>query len=137
MTCFSYAADGERNMNRSCTFFAEASDAARVFRSTRLMLSTMTLVSCCCPHCLVKVPLNQVSHAGTKWLHCSIFKVFCCAAARSGNRNAGPKPAAMPPAPAIFKKSLRDTPVPFFLLLIKASSVQVHNLFSACFENPV
>src|SRR5690349_15761596 len=47
-----------------------------------------------------------------------IFKVFCCAAARSGNKNAGPRPAATVPTPANLIKSLRDTPEPFFLSFI-------------------
>src|SRR5215467_13015578 len=121
MTWLSYAAVGERNMNRSWPFLADASDAARVGRSTKLMLSTITLVSFFCPHSTVYFLLNHSSQAGTKWLHWQIFNVFCWAAARSGNRNAGPSaPAAMPPAPAILIKSLRDTPVPFFFFsLIK------------------
>src|ERR1043166_8151975 len=102
-------------MKRSCPFLAWASDAARVFRSTRLILSTTTLGLCFCPHSTANFLLNHSSNAGTKWLHCKIFRVFCCAAALSGNRNAGPSdPAAMPPAPAILMKSLRLTPLPFF-----------------------
>src|SRR5215472_8334687 len=117
-------------MNRSCPFWAWASAAARALMVVKLMLSTTTVVLFFCPHSTVYFLLNHSSHAGTKWLHWQIFNVFCWAAARSGNRNAGPSaPAARLPAPAILMKSLRDTSVPFFLLLIKASSVQVHNLF--------
>src|SRR5579863_229294 len=102
-------------MNRSCPFCACASDAALAGRSTRLMLSTITLVLFFCPHCLVKVLLNHVSKAGTKWLHWRILSVFCWAAARSGNKNAGPIPAATAPAPVSLIKSRRDTLLPFFL----------------------
>src|SRR5262249_54043824 len=124
MTWFSYAAGGERNMKISWPFLAWASDAARVFRSTRLMLSTVTWVLCFCPHSTANFLLNHSSNAGTKWLHCKILSVFCWAAARSGNRNAGPSvPAAILPAPAILMKSLRDTPLPFFSSFISPSSV--------------
>ncbi len=40
-------------MNRSWPFFAETSEAARAFRSTRLMLSTMTFVLFFAPHSFV------------------------------------------------------------------------------------
>src|SRR5215470_17993593 len=87
------------------------------------MLSTVTLVLCFCPHSTANFLLNHSSNAGTKWLHCRILSVFCCAAARSGNRNAGPSdPAAIVPAPAILMKSLRDTPLPFFSSFIVPSS---------------
>src|SRR5579859_7826124 len=105
----------ERNINRSWPFLAATSAFPLVGRSTRLMLSTVTSVLFFCPHSTVYFLLNHSSQAGTKWLHCRIFSVFCCAAARSGNRNAGPSaPAAIVPAAPILKKSLRDTPLPFF-----------------------
>src|SRR5215469_3799129 len=106
-------------MNRSWPFLAWASDAALALIVVKLILSTTTFVLFFFPHSTVYVLLNHSSQAGTKWLHCKIFSVFCCAAARSGNRNAGPRaPAAIPPAPAILMKSRRDTPWPFFFLLI-------------------
>src|SRR5258707_7080294 len=124
-------------MKRSWPFLAWASDAARVLRSTRLMWSTTTLVLCFSPHCLAKVPSNQVSYAGTKWVHCKILSVCCCAAARSGNRNAGPSdPAAMPPAPAILMKSLRDTPLPFFSLIIPSSGHSASHLLFVALLGP-
>src|SRR6516225_153506 len=101
-------------MKRSWPFLADTSDAARVGRSTRLMLSTTTLVLFFWPHSFVKVPLNQVSYAGTKWLHCRIFSVFCWACARSGKRNAGPAPAASAPVPASLTNSRREIPRPRF-----------------------
>src|ERR1051326_495251 len=123
-------------MNRSWPFLACASDAARVFRSTRLMLSTVTLVLCFCPHSTANFLLNHSSNAGTKWLHCRIFSVFCCAAARSGNRNAGPSdPAAMVPAAPILKKSLRDTPLFFFSSFIFPSSGVPKAKFYSCSFN--
>src|SRR6267142_4098590 len=110
-------------MNRSWPFLAETSDAARVFRSTRLMLSTVTVVLFFWPHSTTYFLLNHSSHAGTKWLHCRIFRVFCWAAARSGNKNAVPIPAAAAePTPAIFMKSLRETPCPFFFAMISPPS---------------
>src|ERR1700682_6556632 len=113
-------------MKRSCPFFAEASEAAFAERSTRLMWSTMTFVSCFCPHCLQKVPSNQVSYAGTKWLHWSIFSVFCCAAAVSGNRKNGPEPtpAARAPVPVHLMKSRRDSPSCFFFAILLPSEKQ-------------
>src|SRR5947209_14443969 len=51
-----------------------------------------------------------------------IFNVFCCEAARSGNRKVVPMPAAMLVAPVILIKSLRDTPLPFFFSSIRLSS---------------
>src|SRR5262245_57523247 len=101
-------------MKRSCPFFAETSEAARAGRSTRLMLSTTTLVLFFCPHSLVYVLLNQVSQAGTKWLHWMIFSVFCCAAARAGKRKLAPTPVARAPAPVIFANSRRVNPRRFF-----------------------
>src|SRR6202008_4483955 len=101
-------------MKRSWPFFADTSDAARVPRSTRLMLSTTTLVLFFCPHSFVNVPLNQVSYAGTKWLHCRIFSVFCWACARCGKRKAGPAPAANAPVPASLTNSRREIPRPRF-----------------------
>src|SRR5215472_10234071 len=108
-------------MKRSWPFLAWASDAALALIVVKLILSTVTTVLFFFPHSTVYVLLNHSSQARTKWLHWQIFSVFCCAAARSGNRNAGPSaPAARPPAPAILIKSLRDTPVPFFFFsLIK------------------
>src|ERR1700682_1877484 len=114
-------------MKRSCPFFAEASEAAFAERSTRLMWSTMTFVSCFCPHCLQKVPSNQVSYAGTKWLHWSIFSVFRWAAAVSGNRKNGPEPtpAARAPLPVHLMKSRRDTPSCFFFAILVPSEEQM------------
>src|ERR1700747_3369141 len=110
MVTLSYDAGGERNMKRSWPFCADTSDAARVPRSTRLMLSTTTFVLFFCPHAFVNFPLNQVSYAGTKWLHCKIFRVFCCACARSGKRKAGPTPADSAPMPASLTNSRREIP---------------------------
>src|SRR5215472_15868927 len=102
-------------MKRSWPFCAETSEAARVARSTRLILSTTTFVLFFCPHSLVKLPLNHVSKAGTKWLHCRIFSVFCCAKARSGNKKEGPTLAANAPAPANLTNSRREIRLPRFL----------------------
>src|SRR5712692_6057521 len=49
------------------------------------------------PHCFAKTPSNHLSKPGTKWLHCRIFRLFCCARARSGNTKKGP--AAVPTTP--------------------------------------
>jgi len=78
-------------------------------------------------HCLQKVPSNQVSYAGTKWLHWSIFRVFCCAAAVSGNRKNGPEPtpAARAPLPVHLMKSLRDSPSCFFSAILLPSEKQM------------
>ncbi len=97
-------------MKRSWPFFAETSEAALAERSTRLMLSTITFVLFFWPHSLVKVLLNHVSQAGTKWLHCRIFSVFCCAWALSGKRKAGPSPVASAPAAVVLTNSLREIP---------------------------
>src|SRR5712691_2766749 len=126
-------------MKRSWPFCAEISDEALVLRSTRLMLSTITLLFFC-PHSLVKVSLNHLSQAGTKWLHWQIFSVFCWAAAFSGNRKAGPSPAATAPAPVYFMKSLRDTPWPFFFFAISSSSISAGrqpNQISPLFSEPL
>src|SRR5260370_14706309 len=114
-------------MNRSWPFCAEASEAAFAERSTRLMWSMMTFVSCFCPHCLQKVPSNQVSYAGTKWLHWRIFSVFCSTAARSGNRKKGPEPtpATRAPHPVHLMKSRRDSPSCFFLVMLLPSEEQM------------
>src|SRR5713101_1153515 len=112
-------------MKISWPFCAEISEAALVLSSVRLILSTITLVLFFSPHCLVKVLLNHVSQAGTKWLHWQIFKVFCCAAALPGNKKNGPlaAPRAMAPLPLHLMKSRREKPL--FLLL--AMSVLLSN----------
>src|SRR5467141_327650 len=84
----------------------------------------MTLVSCFCPHCLQKVPSNQVSYAGTKWLHWRIFSVFCSAAARSGNRKEGTAhaPTVRASLPVHLMEARRDSSwclfLPMSLLLL-------------------
>src|SRR5664279_2584879 len=119
-------------MKRSWPFFAETSDAARAARSTRLMLSTTTFVLFFWPHSFVYVPLNQVSQAGTKWLHWRIFNVFIWASARSGNRKAGPPtPAATAPPPASFANVRRVIPLDRALLdmlaPLRPSGLHNHN----------
>src|SRR5437762_12026787 len=94
MTRFSYAAGGDRNMNRSCPLLAAASAAARALISLTEMWSTMTSVLCFAPHSLVKVLSNHLSYAGTKWVHCTIFNVLRLAHARCGKRKAEVRPAA-------------------------------------------
>ena len=61
MTCFSYAAGGDRNMKRSWPFRAATSAAARALISPIAMWSTITSVSCFSPHSLVKTPSNHLS----------------------------------------------------------------------------
>src|SRR5260370_19325117 len=114
-------------MNRSSTFCAEASEAAFAERSTRLMGSAMTFVSCFCPHWLQTVPSNQVSYAGTKWLHWRIFSVYCATAARAGNRKKVPEPTPATSAPPAVHlvKTLRDGPSCCFLVMLLPSEVEM------------
>src|SRR5512132_496303 len=50
-----------------------------------------------------------------------IFRVFCCAAARAGNRKFAPTPAASAPDPVTFTKSRRLIPPLFFVFFIEKS----------------
>src|SRR5215471_15598272 len=45
-----------------------------------------------------------------KWLHWAIFNVFCCGAARAGNRKFAPTPAASAPVPVNWANSRRVNP---------------------------
>src|SRR5712692_712990 len=119
-------------MIRSWPFCADASAAARAGISFSEMWSTMTLVLFFWPHCGQNTPSNHLSYSGTKWLHWRIFRVFCCAAARSGKRKKGPTPAAPAanvPAPVSLMKSRRVSPRPFFLAM---SSFLLLRIFKPC-----
>src|SRR5918912_936882 len=116
MTCFSYAAGGERNMNRSCPFCAETSAAARALISPIEMWSTRTSVSCFSPHCLQKVPSNHLSYPGTKWLHWMILRVLRWARARRGASALPATPAASAAAPAVCTKRRRV--IVFFAMFV-------------------
>ena len=85
-------------MNRSCPCCADTSAAARELIAGMPTWSTITSVSFFCPHAFVYVLSNQVSYAGTKWLHCRILSVRCAARARLVTTN-GAAPAAIPAAP--------------------------------------
>src|SRR5205823_164920 len=59
-------------------------------------------------------------------LHWRIFRVFCCAAARSGNKKNGPDaaPRARAPLPVHLMKSRRDRPSCFFFAISLPSEEQ-------------
>src|ERR687888_1331557 len=115
MACFSYAAGGDRNMNRSWPFCAETSAAARALISPTEMWSTRTSVSCLSPHCLQNVPSNHLSYPGTKWLHWMILSVFRCARTRRGASALPATPAASAAPPAACTKRRRV--IVFFAIL--------------------
>src|SRR5690606_2138856 len=87
---------------RSCPEPAEISAATAAVRSARLMWSTTTSMPFAAPHSRAYWS-NQVSYAGTKWLHCKIRRLPppC---ARSSD---GPKAAAAAVAPEYLRKDLR------------------------------
>src|SRR5216683_783334 len=107
MTCFSNAAGGNLNKKRSWPLPAETSAAPRVLTSRAVTWSTLILTLWSWPHCFAKTPSNHLSKPGTKWLHCRIFRLFCCARARSGNTKKGPAAVPTTPVAAIWTKYLR------------------------------
>src|ERR1700761_3444960 len=109
----------------SCPDCAEASAAARAGTSCTGMWSTVTAILFLSPQSLANLS-NQVSNAGTKWLHCTIVSDLLSANARdtNGAERPGASQAAPPTAPEALRKLPRVTeqlclfpPDPIALLL--------------------
>src|SRR6185295_187497 len=112
------------NPKRSCPDPADTSAAARAGTFCTGTWSTVTAILFFSPQALAKLS-NQVSYAGTKWLHCTIESDLSAASdlEMNGAESKGAVPAAASVRPVDFKNRRRVTDPMRFLLILVSSSV--------------